>query len=199
MPALWILGILALVIALLLRTRLRVLLSVKNGDWSAEVRAGLVRYRLYPPPEPPKKPRRKKKKPSEKKEAPPPPRRDPLADARRVLGLVKRMWDPLKRALGRVTGALRADPFEIYVTYGGRDEPADAAELCGDTLALVWTVMPVLERVCRMPDPYISVNVDFDAPRTALEADVGLTIRLWALLAAGIPLLIAFVRPRAQS
>ena len=180
------LAVLALLLVLILSLRLRVSLSAKDGALTAEVRAGPVRYRLYPPPE--RKPPKASGKPEPKPSAP---KQKRSPDVKRILRIVRRLWNPVLEALRNVRGAVRVDPLTLRVTYGGRNEPADAAVLCGDTLALVWAVMPTLERLCRIPRPCIRVDTDFDAPDLRLEADVGLTLRVWALLFSLRPLLKA--------
>jgi hypothetical protein len=175
---------LALLLTLLLLTPLRVLLSAANGELSVQIRAGFVRVRLFPPPE--RKPREEKPKkpPSEEKKKP-----AQKQSAERILKTIRRLWEPVTAVLRRVQGAVKIDPLEIHVAYAGRDEPADAAILCGDTLALVWALMPTLEKLCRVPRPHITVNADFDASATQVKADVGLTMRVWALLSCLTPLL----------
>lgn len=184
MPALWVLAVLALLLTLLLATPLRVLFSAANGELSVQIRAGFVRVRLFPPPE--RKPKKEKpeKPPSEKKKKP-----AQKQSAERILKTVQRLWEPLTAVLRRIRGAVKIDPLEIHVTYAGRDEPADAAILCGDTLAFVWAVMPTLEQLCRIPRPRITVDVNFDASATQVKADAGLTMRVWALLSCLTPLL----------
>lgn len=192
MYALWALAVLAILLVLILSTRLRVIFSAKNGVMTAEVRAGPFHYRFYPPPE--RKPgKEKKKKPSEKKK---PEQAAPRTGARRILQTVRRLWAPVTAALRNIQGAVKIDPLVLHLTYAGRDDPADAAILCGDTLALVWAVMPALEQVCRIPRPSITVNADFDASVLRIEADVGLTVRVWALLISLRPLLSLLRRER---
>ena len=185
MPALWVLAVLAVLLALILFMRLRVLFSANDNALTLEIRAGFFRYRVLPAPErnkpetesTPQKP----KKPS--------PKRTPAETAQRILGLVRRVWQPVTATLRNIRGAVRVDPLTLHVTYGGRDEPADAAIYCGNTLAAVWAVMPVLEHLCRIPRPCITVDTDFDAPDSRLQAEIGLTLRVWALLISLRPLL----------
>lgn len=188
----------ALLLILLLAMPLRVLLSAKNGALTAEARAGFLRFRLYPPPE--AKPQ-KKKKPSREKKKPKKtePTESRLTSAQRVLRTVRRLYAPVVGVLRNIQGAVRIDPLTLHVVYAGREEPADAAILCGDTLALVWAVMPTLEQVCRVPRPDIAVNVDFDASVLRIEADIGLTLRVWALLVSLRPLLSLLRREKKKS
>ena len=195
MYALWALAVLALLLVLILSTRLRILLSAKNGVLTAEARAGFLRFRLYPPPE--RKPQKEKpKKASEKKK---PERAASRASARRILQTVRRLWAPAVGVLRKLRGAVRIDPLQVRLVYAGRDDPADAAILCGDTLALVWAVMPALEQVCRIPRPSVSVDVDFDASVLDAEAQVGLTMRVWAALASLTPLLALLRREEKKT
>ena len=88
------------------------------------------------------------------------------------------------------------------MTGGGSEDPAAAAELYGYLHAGVWTAMPVLEQLLVIPDPYIHVGIDFDAPRTAVEGELGVSIRIGTLLAVGlgtgIPALRWFLRFRKK-
>ncbi|MBQ7680852.1 MAG: DUF2953 domain-containing protein [Oscillibacter sp.] len=187
MPALWVLAVVALLLILILSIRLRVLFTAKGDALTLEVRAAFFRYRVLPPPEekPPEK-----KKPAPEKPKEPAPKRTVTQTVQRLLALVDRFWGPVTGVLRNIRGAIRVDPLSVHVTYGGRDEPADAAILCGDTLAAVWAVMPVLEALCRIPRPRITVDTDFDAPNNVrLDAEIGLTLRVWALLVSLLPLL----------
>ena len=187
MPALWVLAVVALLLILVLSTRLRVLFTAKDDALTLEVRAAFFRYRVFPPPE--GKPS-EKKKPAPEKPKEPAPKRTVAETVQRLLALVDRFLEPVMGVLRNIRGAVRVDPLSVHVTYGGRDEPADAAILCGDTLAAVWAVMPVLETLCRIPKPRITVDTDFDAPNNVhLDAEIGLTLRVWALLVSLLPLL----------
>ena len=185
MPALWVLAVLAVLLALILFTRLRVLFSADDNALTLEVRAGFFRYRVLPAPE--------RKKPE--KEAPPEkteksaPKRTLSETAQRLAGLYERFWQPVTATLRNLRGAVRVDPLTVHVTYGGRDEPADAAIYCGNTIAAVWAVMPTLEHLCKIPRPCITVDTDFDASNSRLQAQIGLTLRVWALLISLLPLL----------
>ena len=45
--------------------------------------------------------------------------------------------------------------------------------------------MPLLERLLDIRDPYIHTGVDFNAPAAAAEGEIGVTLRIGTLLAAG--------------
>ena len=48
--------------------------------------------------------------------------------------------------------------------------------------------MPALERLVDVPDPQIHTGIDFDAPQTRAEGELGLSIRLGTLIAVGLTL-----------
>ena len=60
----------------------------------------------------------------------------------------------------------------------------------------------MLEQLPVSPAPYIHVGIDFDAPQTAVEGELGVSIRIGTLLAVGlgtgIPALRWFLRFRKK-
>lgn len=190
---LWLWIALAAVLALgivIWRLRLGVRMAFGPGGASAEVKAGPLRVRLAPRPERPEAKKTEKTGKTEKsgrdltaatRKLPRPTAAD-LKDAWRTLG------PPAKRALERTRRSIRVAPLRLSVTLGGAEEPADAAELYGLLSALVWTGMPVLERLADVPDPRIHTGIDFDAPQTQAEGELGLSVRLGTLIAVGLTL-----------
>lgn len=185
LAALWILGILAVLILLLLL--LRVGVHVRFGDeLYVTAMAGPVRLQLVPKPEKKEEERPKKEKsPKEKKEKPAEEKQKKLeltpGDIRSALPAV---WESLKRGLRKTRQRLRIDPMRLSVCFGG-DDPAQVAELYGWANAAMWTVMPEMERLTRMPDPHIHLETDFTAPDTRVSGQVGLSFRIGDLLAIG--------------
>ncbi len=182
--ALWILGILAVLILLLLL--LRVGVHVRFGDeLYVTAMAGPVRLQLVPKPE--KKPEKpKEEKPlREKKEKPAAEKQKKLeltpGDIRSALPA---LWESLKRGLRKTRQRLRIDPMRLSVCFGG-DDPAQVAELYGWANTAMWTVMPEMERLTRMPDPHVHLETDFNAPDTRVSGEVGLSFRIGDLLAIG--------------
>ena len=160
------------------------------GGASAEVKAGPLRVRLAPRPERPAAKKTEETGKTEKsgrdltaaaKKFPRPTAAD-LKDAWRTLG------PPAKRALERTRRSIRITPLRLSVTLGGAEDPADAAGLYSLLSALVWTAMPVLERLADVPDPRIHTGIDFDAPQTRAEGELGLSVRLGTLIAVGLTL-----------
>lgn len=188
MEGLWI--ALAVLLALgiaLWRLRLGVRVAFGPAGASADLGVGPVHIRLAPRPETavkktekPGKDKRSGKDLSAAAKKFPRPTAADLRDAWRTLG------PPMNRALERTRRSIRVAPLRLSVTLGGAEEPADAAELYGLLNALVWTVMPTVERLVDVPDPGVRVGVDFDAPRTRAEGEIGLSLRLGTLIAVGL-------------
>ena len=131
---------------------------------------------------------RRKRPEKEKEESPA--RRITFAQIRLTLRTVPPLiWKMLKRILW----GTRIDPLEIYISIGGREDPAKAAEQCGYVLAAIWGIMPHLEQILTIPEPFLDVEADFDAAETAVEGELGISIRAGALIAAVFPLLVGLL------
>ncbi|WP_298019635.1 DUF2953 domain-containing protein [uncultured Dysosmobacter sp.] len=194
---LWILGILAALILLLCRTRVGIHVGLHGGETTADVKLGPFRIRVLPAKKKPKKAEKPPKEPKEGKEEKPKKAFPKIAFAD-VKDAVRTLAPPLKKALARTRRGIRVQPLDLRITLGGSEDPAAAAEQYGYFHAGVWTVMPVLEQLLVIPDPYIHVGIDFDAPKTVLEGEAGISIRIGTLLAVGfgvgIPALRWFLR-----
>lgn len=194
MTALWILGILAVLLLLLCLTRVGVL--VKFGEeLTVTARLGFVRIQVFPakkkPPQHEKKPKAKqaqKPEPEKPKKAFPKPTLSDIRDA------WKAMWPPLKKALRRTRRGVRIDPLDVSVILGGQAEPADAAQLYGELHGAVWTGMPVLEQLLVIPRPHIHLDVDFTAEETKILGSVGFSARIGTLLRIGMTVAIPGLR-----
>lgn len=186
MAALWILGILLALILLLLL--LRVGVHVRFGDaLCVTAMAGPVRLQLVPKPEKKKPEKPKKEKPvKEKPEKPAEEKRKKLdltpGDIRSALPA---LWESLKRGLRKTRKRLRIDPMRLSVCFGG-DDPAQTAETYGWANAVMWTVMPELEKLTNMPDPRVHLETDFTAAETRISGEVGLSFHIGDLLAIGL-------------
>ena len=75
--------------------------------------------------------------------------------------------------------------MQVSAVLGGAIDPAGTAELYGYVNAGMWTVMPQLERLTRMPDPRIHTEIDFDAERTKVSGQVGLSLQIRDLFTIG--------------
>ena len=186
MVALWILGILLLLILVLLLLRVGVRLQF-GEELRVTAIAGPNRLQLVPEPEKKKPDKPKKEKAPKKKEKTP-----EDGEKKKSLGLTFRdirsalpaLWESLKRVLRKTRQRLRIDPMHLSVCFGG-DDPAQVAEPYGWANTAMWTVMPEMERLTRMPDPHIHLETDFTALETHISGEVGLSFRVGDLLAIG--------------
>lgn len=187
MAALWILGILLALILVVLF--LRVGVRIAFGDaLRITALAGPVRLQIVPKPQ--KKPEKEKKPKAEKKhakesaEAPKGKKKLglTLADIRSALPY---LWQSLKGALRKTRQRLRIDPMRLSVILGGEQDPAASAETYGWLSTAVWTFMPRLEELMKIPDPYIHLGVDYSAAETRAEGEVGLSFQIRDLFAIG--------------
>ena len=194
--ALWIIGgILLLLILLLL---LRVGVHLRFGEQlELTVIAGPARIQLLPRPEKTeqKTKQKKKAKGEAQEEKKPAKQREKLSlsfeDVRSALPY---LWEGLKRALARTRRRMRIDPLRLSVVFAGED-PAAVAQTYGWASSAMWTLMPQLERLLKIPDPHIHLGTDFGAARTQIEGEAGVAFRIGDLLIIGlgfgIPLLTA--------
>ena len=192
--------ILIVVLLFLLICLLRVGAEVSFQDRvEVSLRIGPVKRKIFPPGSSPRKAAKKKEEPpgetaakKEKKRTLPKLSAADLKDAFAVLGPV------VCRALDRTRRKIRISPLQLSLTLGGLEDPAGAAEAYGLLQAAVWSVMPALERYLVIPDPFIHLDVDFQAEDLRLRGQAGVTARIGALmivgLGAGIPALRWFIK-----
>lgn len=220
MTWLWIFGIIGCLIFLLCITRVGALVRFDGDGLALDVKFGLFRFHILPAKKKKKTPEQtteEEKKAAEaarKKEAQKAAKKaakEAQKQARKgekfsvkterlkgiladVQSAVDALWPPLKRALGRTRKGTRIHPLQLSLTVGGQADPAAGAQLYGYLHAGVWTVMPALEQVLDIPDPYIHVGVDFDSPDTCAEGEAGITLRIGTLLAVGFSVAVPALR-----
>lgn len=187
---LWILLVIAGLLVLLCLTRVGVWAAYDGETLRLDAQAGLLRIHILPAK--PKKPGteketkpKKAKKEKSKKEKAKPKRTIALEDVRDALHT---LLPPLGRALGRMGRGIRFKPLRVSLILGGREDPAATARLYGEMQAAVWGGMPRLEKLVDIRDLYIHTDVDFMAPDTAAEGEIGVTFRIGTLLAVGFGL-----------
>lgn len=132
-----------------------------------------------------KKPKKPKEKQEEKPQEAPKEKKKlglTFADIRSALPY---LWQSLKGALRKTRQRLRVDPLRLSLVLGGEPDPAASAETYGWLSAAVWTFMPRLEELMRIPDPYIHLDVDYSAAETKAEGEVGLSFQIRDLFAIG--------------
>ena len=181
MTVLWcILGALALLIIIVLLLRVGVLVSLTD-TLTVLLRIGPVAIPLYPAVEKKEKPAKKAKPTTE---TTPKAKKKLSLDITRqdVQEALKAVWQALEGVLRRIGRRVRVAPCEVSVVVGG-PWPDKVAEQYGLISAAVWTVMPRLEQLIHIRDPYIHLDVDFNAPSTNVEGKLGLYLRVGDLLA----------------
>lgn len=185
MTVLWcILGALALLIIVVLLLRVGVLVTLTD-TLTVLLRLGPVAIPLYPAAEKKEKPTPKKAKPAT--EPAPKGKKKLSLDITRqdVQEALKAVWQALEGMLRRIGRRVRITPCEVSVVVGG-PWPDKVAEQYGLISAAVWTVMPRLEQLIHIRDPYIHLDVDFNAPATNVEGKLGLYLRVGDLIAIAL-------------
>ena len=205
----WVLIAIIIILLIILWIRVGVLAFFRGREILIYIRAGVFQFQVWPrrvetPDDEKKKKKkkakkqddvkakkkRKKKKKSDKKEKE---KKDFIKpDISMILDAVKSLPGP--KALIYTARGIKIKPLKLNIIFGGADDPAEAARLCGDTLAAVWTVMPVLEEWMAIPEPDINISADFDAVDTRLQGEVGAGFRIGRLLCAAIPVIWVILR-----
>ena len=190
MVALWILGILLALIALVLLIRVGVYISF-GEVLLVRAKAGPVTIQILPKlekkPQKKKKPKKEKKKPEKEENKPPEKPKE-----KKKLGLtfedirtaVPALFASLKRGLRKTRRRLKIDPMRLSLIFGG-DDPAKVAEMYGWAGSAMWTFMPQIERLTRMPDPRIHLDVDYNSRKTAAEGEIGISLQIRDIFAIG--------------
>ena len=191
MTVLWcILGALVLLLVIVLSLRIGVTLTMRES-LTVTARIGPKTIVVYPAP--PKKMTAKKKKGTEtapREAQKPKPKLD--LTAQDIRGAIRAAWNALERVLRRIGKRIRINPCQVSIIVGGT-QPDRVAELYGQVSAAVWTVMPRLEQLIHIRDPYIHLDADFNAPAVNVEGQVGAFLRIGDLITiafvAAVPLL----------
>ena len=192
----WILGILILLGIVLCSIRIGIHVTFGVAQQAtADLTIGPFTIRLAPTP-PGEKGGKKGEKSEKKKDIRPAGKEKKLPKPTwaEIQDAYHTLMPPCKRALKRTRRSIRVTPFRLSVTLGGREDPAAAAERYGQAQALVWTVMPALEQLVRIHDPWVHVGIDFDAEKTAAEGDFGISIRIGTVIAVGFGMGIPALR-----
>ena len=118
-------------------------------------------------------------------------KKKPSLSAQDIKTLLPAVWASLKGGLRKTRQRLLIDPLELSAVLPGAMDPAGAAELYGYINAGMWTVMPQLEQLTRIPDPGLHVEVDFDSEQLRLTGRLGVSLQIRDLFAIGW----AFAKP----
>lgn len=177
--------VLVVLLATLLLTPVRGRFSYDQGELSAWVRYGPVKYQIYPFKE------------AEKvsKQTAPPKTSDKGQDRekpeKKKTG-IKINWEQIRysletlpmvlgRALRRTRRRIRLEPLKVHILVALPD-PADTAVLFGKLTAALAAGLPALHRLMRIQEQDIRLFPDFTEERMDCIADVGISIRPWDLL-----------------
>ncbi len=189
----WILGI--IVVLLLVILLLRVGVQITFGETLCVVaKVGPVKIPLVPAPEKKKKvessaePAKSEKEKQEKPE-----KKTARPTFREIRPALPVFWEALKKALRKTRRRMRVDPMQLSVTFGG-DDPAQLAQIYGWANTAMWTVMPQLERLLRMPDPHIHLEADFESNKTCAEGAVGISFHIGDLISILLTLAVPVLR-----
>lgn len=205
MLTLWILGILALLVVVILLLRVGVRISF-GREMHITAKVGAVQIVILPKEKKAEKPKKKKQKAEKKKE---PGVKKEKQKRKFTFEEVKSaapvLFEALKKALGKIRRRMRVDPLKVSICFGGED-PSQVAQVYGWANTAMWTVMPQLERLIHIPHPYIHMEVDYNSFSTRAEGEVGISFRIGDLLgiafALAIPMLkwyLAWQKSRKQA
>ena len=203
MAALWILGILLALLALVLLIRVGVHISF-GEELRIMAKAGPVTVPILPRPEKKPKEGKKNRRKTEKKPDKKQKKQGLHLTFEDIRSAVPALFTSLKRGLRRTRKSVRIDPMRLAVVFGGED-PARVAEIYGWADAAMWTLMPQIEGLTRMPDPRIHLGVDYNSPAKRAEGEIGLSLRIGDALAItfafGVPLVkwLLAVRKRQKT
>lgn len=179
MTALWILGILLALILLVLFLRVGVRLSFGEA-LKADVCVGPVRITVVPKgkkSEKKAKPKKEKKKKTPSGEETPPEKKKRSLTFEEIRTAIPALFEAVKGALRKTRQRMRIDPLRLSLTFGS-DDPAKTSEMYGWAGTAMWTLMPQLERLMKIPAPAIHLDVDFQAASTRAEGEVGVSFQI---------------------
>ncbi len=182
MVALWILGILFVLLILLGILRVSVFCSF-GEELHLTLRIGPQKITILPKPEKTKKAKPKKKK-ATTEESEKSKKKKLKLTFQDVRSGIPTLFESLKRGLRRTRRSLVIDTMELSIVFGGND-PAKIAQMYGWAETAVWTMMPQLERLVRIKDPYIHLDVDYNAPATKAEGKISVGLRIGHILTIG--------------
>lgn len=187
----WVAGILAALLLLLLVTPLGVRFEYASSGPVVDLRLGPMRIRLYPAEKKTKKESKKRKAKADNFEK---------VKGTKQGGSIKKflpLAEDILKFLNVFRGKLRVNYLNAKVTLGGGD-PADLAFNYGRVWSAVGNLMPRLEQFLRIRKRDVQINCDFTADTTDIYVDLLLTITVGRLLgvsvAHGVRILKKFIQ-----
>ena len=189
MTAFLVIGVILLILLLLMSVRVGVIF--RFGDqMTLKLRIGVLRLTILPKK---KKEKQTKTETAERttQKSTSPKKKKKLTPSE-VCDLVTAVFSALRAIAHRAGKHLRVDPLELSAVIGGSD-PTQVAQCYGAASAAVWSLMPQAEEIIHIPDPHIHIDMDYNAPHTAVSGKVGLSFRVGNMIefivAAAIPML----------
>lgn len=199
----WILGVLTLLVLLLLFLRVGVRVELGETGNTIDLKVGPFHFRVFPGKSKPKKPEEPTEKPVKSADQSGEQKKSGMKfSPAAILDLLRTIWPPLRRGLERTRRSIRVKPLRLSLTIGGEEDPAAAAQLYGELHGAVWTLMPILEELLVIYQPYVHIGLDFDTAENRVEGSFGLSIRvgtvLGLLFGVGIPAFRWLLRQNRQ-
>ena len=151
-----------------------------EAKFTVRIHVGFLRFQVYPARKAEKTEKPAKQKESAAAEEEKPPSRPP--NRRQILYTVQTLLPALWRALAALGRRIQISVLRLHVVFGGED-PADVALLYGRAQAAAGAFLPMLERLVRVQRTDVRLSTDYTAEQTAISGEIGLRIRLWALVA----------------
>lgn len=176
--------ILLAILALILLLPVGAELSYLDGALSAKARIGPVRLRLWPRKKEKAKAADgeagKKEKPSKAHKHKDGGKKNPLT--REDIFSIAKLG---LKALGRFRKCLSIDVLMLHICAGA-SEPFDAVKQYGYFNAALGTLHPLLHRAVKIRREDIATAVSFESEKTAVDARVAATLRIWEILYIGV-------------
>lgn len=182
-----------ILLAFLLLSQIRVGCQAEYSGQGPKVwiRLGKLSIQIYP-----MNPREKKVKQKKKKVKEPVPLREKAGG---LLCYAENLIPVVLEAAGQFYKKLQVDTLRMRLTAGGA-EPADAAVLYGQAVAVLGALWYPLTEAFHVKDGSAKVELDFDAPEHTLYAFASLSLKagqiLWLGLHFGLKALRAFLHTR---
>ena len=199
MTALIIIGILAVLIAALLLTRVGVTAIYAEDGAEVYAHLGVFRLRLYPPkeksPEEQAKAAARKKIKKEKKQ-----KKEKPEESEKKGGKVKEIRELLPiifDALGRLRRKLTINTLTLHFLAAGED-PFKTAMSFGAASAGVGMLLPLLENAFHIKDRDIRTAVSFTEPESCVYVQAKLTMAIGSILKIAWIFMFKYIQKRNQ-
>lgn len=188
MAALIIIGVIALIIALIMLIPVGADVGYEGGELSVSaVACGMSVIKLFPKPEedgakPPKHPKKEKKKkepPAEGEAAKPKKKLNFDFTADELLALLKKVL----KGFGKLGRKFKVDRFLLRFTAAG-DDPYKTAVTYNYVNAALSSLGPICAKRFQVDDCEVVTAVDFTADKMSIDLGIAMTIRIGQIFGA---------------